>query len=97
MVVVLKLTLVVEMRALFVMPSAAVARSLSSTLDASAVSRRPHGDCDHTAVIAVVRWCWQAGAHRAGEVVGDVVSSLWSPLLAIDWAWLPRGMCVDLG
>ena len=38
----------------FVVPSAAIARSLSSTLVASTVLRRPHKDSDHTAVIAVV-------------------------------------------
>ena len=57
------------------MPSSAVARSLSSTLDASAVLRRPHKDRDHTAMIAVIRWCLRAGAYRAGEVVGAVVIS----------------------
>ena len=38
----------------FVVPSAAIARSLSSTLVASTVLRRPHKDSDHTAMIAVV-------------------------------------------
>ena len=38
----------------FVVPSAAIARSLSSTLVASTVLRRPHKDSDHTTVIAVV-------------------------------------------
>ena len=38
----------------FVVPSAAIARSLSSMLVASTVLRRPHKDSDHTAVIAVV-------------------------------------------
>ena len=36
------------------LPSAAIARSLSSTLVASTVLRRPHKVSDHTAVIAVV-------------------------------------------
>ena len=53
-ILVLKLTLVVEIQALFVVPSAAIARSLSSTLVANAVLRRPHKDSDHTGVIAVV-------------------------------------------
>ena len=38
----------------FVVPSAAIARSFSSTLVASTVIRRAHKDSDHTAVIAVV-------------------------------------------
>ena len=38
----------------FVVLSAAIARSLSSTLVASTALRRPHKDSDHTAVIAVV-------------------------------------------
>ena len=38
----------------FVVPSAAIARSLSSTLVAGTVIRRAHKDSDHTAVIAVV-------------------------------------------
>ena len=38
----------------FVVRSAAIARSLSSTLFASTLLRRPHKDSDHTAVIAIV-------------------------------------------
>ena len=37
----------------FVMPSVAIARSLSSKFVASTVLRRPHKDSDHTAVITV--------------------------------------------
>ena len=35
----------------FVVPPAAIARSLSSTLVASTTLRRPHKDSDHTAVM----------------------------------------------
>ena len=38
----------------FVVPSAAIARSLSSTSGGSTVLRKAHKDSDHTAVIAVV-------------------------------------------
>ena len=38
----------------FVVPSAAIARSLSSMSVASTVLQRTHKDSDHTAVIAVI-------------------------------------------
>ena len=59
----------------FVIPSAAIARSLSSTLVASTVLWRPHKDSDLTAVIAIVDWRLHAKTHGAGEVVSTVISS----------------------
>ena len=82
----------------FVVPSAAIARSFSSTLVASTVLRRSHKDSDHTAVITVVHWRLHAKTDRAGKVVSAVITSclpFWPPLIAIDCAWLPRGMCVN--
>ena len=55
---------------------------------------KAHEDSDHMAVIAVIHWRLHAKTHRAGEVVSAVIT-LCLPLLAIDWAWLPRGMCVN--
>ena len=59
----------------FVVSSAAIPRSLSSTLVASTALRRPHKVSDHTAVTATVHWCLHAKTHCAGEVVSSVISS----------------------
>ena len=88
----------------FVIPSAAIARSLSLTLvgNASTVLWRPHKDSDHTAVIAIVDWRLHAKTHRAGEVVSTVISSCltfgrhcWLDISIDDWAWSSRDMCVN--
>ena len=80
----------------FVVPSA---RSLSSTLVASTVLRKPHKDSDHTAVIAVIRRCSHAETHRAGEAVSAVIikflSSLWTPLPTQSTKRGPHLTCVN--
>ena len=80
----------------FVVPSA---RSLSSTLVASTVLRKPHKDSDHTAVIAVIRRCSYAETHCAGEAVSAVIikflSSLWTPLPTQSTERGPHLTCVN--
>ena len=50
----------------------------------------PHGsDCSRSLTLTWTNSpCW-----RSCECCNNFLSSLWPPLLAIDWAWLPRGMC----
>ena len=80
----------------FDVPSAAIARSFSSTLVvASTVIRRAHKDSDHTAVIAVVHRRLHTETHRAGKVVSAVIiSCLPFGRHCLLSTGLPRGMCV---
>ena len=75
----------------FVVPSAPIAWS---TFVASSVMKAPprfwpHSrDCCHSLTLT----CQKSPCWRSYERSCKFLSS---PLLAIDWAWLPRGMCVN--
>ena len=98
-IIVLKLTLVVEIWALLSRRGRHYSSALFDLQVAVPFLGKAHEDSDHTPVIAVVHWRLHAKTHRAGEVASqccnNVLSSFWSPLLAIDWAWVPHGMCVN--
>ena len=96
-ILVLKLTSVVEIQAL----CCAIGRHCSIALfdvgcqySLTEAPQRfwPHGR-DRRRSLTLTFWnspCW-----LSCECCNNVLSSFWSPLLAIDWAWLPRGMCVN--
>ena len=83
----------------FVLSTAAIAQSLSSTLVASTALQRPHKNSDHTAVIVIVHWRLYAKTHRAGEVVSSVISSsyFWTPVLTRSTEHGPRVTCALIG
>ena len=82
----------------FVSPLATIAWALSSTSGGSTAlgkgTRRfwPHGRdrCRSLTLTCRNSPCW-----LSCECCNNVLSSFWSPLLTIDWAWLPHGMCVN--
>ena len=95
---VLKLTLVVEIWPLLSRHRPPLLKRSLRLPVAVPFIGKAHEDSNHTAVIAVVHWrlhaetpCW-----LSCECCNNVLSSFWSPLLAINWAWLPCGMCVNV-
>ena len=82
----------------FVSPLATIAQALSLTSGGSTVLRKgtrrfwPHG---HDRCRSLMLTCQNSPCWLSCECCTNDLSSLWSPLPAIDWAWLPRGMCVN--
>ena len=96
-ILVLKLTLVVEIQKalLSCCQPPLLERSLQLSLPVQ-LSRITHKDSDHTVCCrSLTLTCQNSPCWRSCERCNNFLSSLWPPLLAIDWVWLPRGMCVN--
>ena len=96
-ILVLKLTLVVEIQALLSRRGRHCSCNLSDFGGSTVLSRGtrrfwPHGRdrCRSLTLTCQNSPCWQSC-----KCCNNFVSSLRPPLLAIDRAWLPRGMCVN--
>ena len=96
-IIVLKLTLVVEIWTLLSRRWPPLLERSPTSGSNTALRKGTRRFCPHgrDRCRSLTLTCRNSPCWLSCECCNNVLSSFWSPLLAIDWAWLPRGMCVN--